>query len=300
MTEAEDFQDIDSSHIIISGVFNVFFSYTAIMLNVITIHALRKTSSLPQPLKTLLLSLAVSDLGVGLLSQPLDAARLVMTLKENTKNNPSYKVTDDVHTVTSVFLSCASFLGLTALAADRFLAIHLHLRYQEFVTQKRVVVVLTFIWLLSAILSPVWLWNRTIFSTISGGIATVCLIFTAFFYCKIYLAVRRHTNQIQVLQVQEVGQNGSLTNTARQIKSAVGTFYVYLMFLVCYLPHISIYPVYAIAGGSPHVNTLREYFLTLVYLNSSLNPLVYSWKMRHIRHAIMNILGNMFSSETTN
>ena len=51
-------------------VFNVFFSYTAIMLNTVTIHALRRASSLAKPLKSLLLSLAVSDLGVGLLVQP--------------------------------------------------------------------------------------------------------------------------------------------------------------------------------------------------------------------------------------
>ncbi len=45
--------------------FNSFLSYTAIVLNIVAIHAIRKTSSLPKPLKTLLLSLAVSDLGVG-------------------------------------------------------------------------------------------------------------------------------------------------------------------------------------------------------------------------------------------
>ena len=35
------------------------------MLNIVSIHAIRKTSSLPKTLKTLLLSLAVSDVGVG-------------------------------------------------------------------------------------------------------------------------------------------------------------------------------------------------------------------------------------------
>ena len=69
MAKAENFQESDSS-LIVNSVFNVFFSYTAIMLNIITIHALRKTSALPKPLKTLFLSLAVSD-GVGLLVHPL-------------------------------------------------------------------------------------------------------------------------------------------------------------------------------------------------------------------------------------
>ena len=47
------------------------------MLNTLTIHAIRKASSLPKPLKTLLLSLAVSDLGVGLLAQPLYIAKMM-------------------------------------------------------------------------------------------------------------------------------------------------------------------------------------------------------------------------------
>ena len=38
-------------------VFNGFLSYMAIMLNILTVYAIRKTSSLPQGLKTLLLSL---------------------------------------------------------------------------------------------------------------------------------------------------------------------------------------------------------------------------------------------------
>ena len=58
------------SSFIVNCVFNGVLCYTAIMLNIITIHALRKTSSLPKPLKTLLMSLTVSDLSVGLLVQP--------------------------------------------------------------------------------------------------------------------------------------------------------------------------------------------------------------------------------------
>ena len=48
-------------------VFNAFFYLTAITLNMVTILALRK----PGAVKTLLLTLAVSDFGVGLLVQPL-------------------------------------------------------------------------------------------------------------------------------------------------------------------------------------------------------------------------------------
>ena len=34
--------------------------------------------------------------------------------------------------------------------------------------------------------------------------------------------------------------------------------------------------------------------LTFVFPNSSLNPVIYCWKMRHIQHAIMDILRNTY------
>ena len=68
---------------IVNSVFNAFLAFSAIILNSVTIQALRKTSSLPKLLKTLLLSLAVSDLGVGLLVQPFYLGILVNWLLQH-------------------------------------------------------------------------------------------------------------------------------------------------------------------------------------------------------------------------
>ena len=68
-------------------VFNVVLCFSATMLNSVTIHAIRNTSSLAKPLRTLLLNLAVSDLSVGLLVHPLYIAILAMELNPHTENN---------------------------------------------------------------------------------------------------------------------------------------------------------------------------------------------------------------------
>ena len=117
------------------------------MLNIITIDAFRKTSSLPKPLKTLLLRLAVSDLGVGLLCQPMYITYLFVKLVPNTEN--SFTLLSNFNMVTNL-LSYASFFGVTALIVDRFLAIHFYLRYQELVTHERVVKVVILLWVISA------------------------------------------------------------------------------------------------------------------------------------------------------
>ena len=64
---------------VVNCVINALSSCTAIMLNILAIHAMRKTLSLPKPLKALLLSLAVSDLAVGLVAFWLTTASEILT-----------------------------------------------------------------------------------------------------------------------------------------------------------------------------------------------------------------------------
>ncbi|XP_078347971.1 melanocyte-stimulating hormone receptor-like [Oculina patagonica] len=284
-----EFEDLKSTFIA-NCVFNSFLCYTTIMLNIVTIHAIRKTSSLSKSLKTLLLSLAVSDVGVGLLVQPFYTALLAMWLQENDPGCNTY----NVFSIIGNCLSAASFFGVVAVSVDRFLAIHLHLRYQELVTHKRVVAVVISIWVFSAFLSLLMVWvSFDVKSLIVFILGFVFVVVTTLIYIRIYLAVRRHKNQIQALQVQQVAQTDEMANFASLIKFAVGIFYVYLVFLACYLPFFISLASLKILGPSIALKRFFIFSSMPVFLNSSLNPVIYCWKMRHIRHAIMDILRNM-------
>ena len=281
--------------------FNAFLHLTAMVLNIITIQALRKISSFPKPLKTLLLSLAVSDLGVGLLVHPLYIVHLVITIIEQDSNNRIHVMVYKAYLISGLLLCLASFLSITALTVDRFLAIHLHLRYQELVTHRRVVTVVISVWVCCSCISLFAL-NRVLENVlviITATIGAVCLTTTGLIYCKIYSIVRHHTNQIHALQLQPVGQNqnGELANAARLKKTALATFYVYVVFVVCFLPFICVNAAYQIYGESELRLHLLYYSTTLVYLNSSLNPLVYCWKMRNIRQAVISVLRNIFQGQ---
>ena len=279
--------------LIANCVFNALLSFTAITLNIVTIIALRKPLTIPRALKIFLLSLAVSDLGVGLLVQPLYITRLVMMIKENTQTL-YFEITLNSFYATGIFLIYASFFGVVALTTDRYLAVHFYLRYQELVTQKRVVAVVISNWILSAIPMLLSIWIPNAVGIISVPVESVCYLTTAFFYFKIYLAVRHHSNQIHVLQAQLAQNNeGDIANAARERKAAVGIFYVYLVFLICYLPSTCAWIIHRSAGQSTMLVQFGYYVNSLMFLNSSLNPLVYSWKMRHVRHAIMEILRNI-------
>ena len=60
-------------------------------------------------------------------------------------------------------------------------------------------------------------------------------IITGIIYSRMFFTARHHANQIQVLQMQ-VEQISQIESAARKRKCAINMFYVYLVFLVCYLP----------------------------------------------------------------
>ena len=285
-TELEDLR----STCIANCAFNIFLSYTAFMLNIVTIYAIYKTSTMPKTLKTLLLSLACSDVAVGLFSQPLYTFFLFNWLR---LHNPGCN-TQQVRTISITLFSGASFLGVVAVSVDRFLAVYFHLRYQEVVTHRRVVIVVIGIWVKSTFVSLIILWGllstRDLINTI---IEAFSLIITFVVYIRIYITVRRHKNQIHSMQIRDETQSEELKSFIVLIKSTVGIFYVYLVFLICYLPHLICMAVIRTYGSSIVLKKLLLYSLTLMYLNSSLNPVIYCWKMRHIRHAIIDILRKM-------
>ena len=268
-------------------VLNVFSALTAIVFNSITIQAIRKTSSLPNPLKILLLSLAYSDLAVGLVAQPL----WIVTL--------SREEDTEVLCIIQSALANASFLGIMALNVDRFLAVHLHLRYRELVTYKRVLSLAILTWVFSALLSSICRWiteDLSEFMNITIIVWSLCLIFLTVISCRLYFAVRVHTEQIQALQLKQTALSDEVANASRLRKSAVSSFYVNFVFLVCFLPYYcSLIRKFFKSEAFVNSQIWQELFplsRTLMFMNSCLNPVIYCWRMRDIRHAIKDILRN--------
>ena len=287
--DVEDFRPA----LVANCVFNGCLSCATIILNIVTIHAIRKTALLPKPLRTLLLSLAVSDVGVGLLAQPLYISSLVCSLKRKRIDC----ISDEGLLAVIIFFCTSSLFSVVTISVDRFLAVHLHLRYQELVTHKRVIAAVISIWLFSAIISTSVFWDPLLISSLVIGfvIMTVCPIVVVIVYWRIYIVLKRHKIQIEGLQIQELQQgvqNGDLLNFLRKLrKSVLGTFFVCIVFLICYLPCfiLSVLLIARLLSAS-YFYVARLYDMTLFFLNSSLNPVMYCWKMRPIRRTLMDIM----------
>lgn len=140
---------------------NFVFCITAILGNLLVIHALWKVSLIPDSLKKLFLSLAFSDLAVGLFVQPMHGAIIAAILQM--ASNGDFNADFFCPTIVTIYLSSAylfsvaSFLSIVTIAVDRLLAVSLHLRYQEFVTNKRVEIVLGILWLTSFVITFIYI-----------------------------------------------------------------------------------------------------------------------------------------------
>ena len=290
-------------HTLVACIVGSILAFTAVVLNVLVILALRNIPSLPRKtLKTLLLSMSVSDLGVGLVAQPLNIYVLVSGIKffSSFILVDHHEAVFKAYRVVANVLTYASFFSIVALSADRFLVIRLQLRYQDAVTHKRAIAGVISFWLLSAVLPLIrflgWFPENKIF-IFFVTIQFICLIISGLFYFKIFLALRQHAAQVQNVPV-ECGERIEAVNAARERKAAFGVFYVYLTFVACYLPQISFNIAAKIIDiERPNLEyKVNLHATNLLVLNSSLSPLIYCWKMRRIRQAMIDILRKPFQN----
>ena len=108
---------------------------------------------------------------------------------------------------------------------------------------------------------------------------------------KIFQVVRTHQRQIKDQSEALSYLQTNTVNVLKCRKSAVTVLYIYGLFVIFYLPYfvVMVLQVYVV-GFTRTVRIACDYATTAVFMNSSLNPLVYCWRNREIRQAVKNIL----------
>ncbi|XP_078375443.1 adenosine receptor A3-like [Oculina patagonica] len=270
-------------HVTFLSVLNIFLSITAFLGNVLILAAFRKESSLHPPSKLMLRSLATTDLCVGLISEPLFVTYLMSVLNENW--NICRYFTLAVFT-TTIILCGVSLFTLTAISVDRLLALLLGLRYRQVVTLNRTYVLVITFWLVSIVFSTLMHFSNFLitmwFIIINKLLSIVTSIFS---YTKVFLTLRHWQ-----IQVQDQSQQQNELNIARYRKAVSTALWLQLTLVACYLPEGIVETLVGISGLSSSVYLAWGYTVTLVYLNSSLNPILYCWKIDEVRQAVKDTI----------
>ena len=276
-------------HLLLLLVSHIFLSITAVLGNALILLALYRESSLHPASKLLYRNLAITDICVGFTVDPLGIIRF--TFMANKQGHICYQVYK-CSVIISYALCSVSLLTMTVLSLDRLLALLLGLRYRQVVTLKRTYATITLLWLVSTINATMYLLNPQItYLSANIGIA-LCLVTSILVYSRIFLTLRHNQIQVQghVSQAQQRQSPAIPLNIARYRKAVSSVLWVQVTVVVCYLPYGIMEAVTFQEDVSLPVYIASEYASALVYLNSSLNPLLYCWKIREVRQAVKNTL----------
>ena len=119
---------------------------------------------------------------------------------------------------------------------------------------------------------------------------SLCLVTSIFCYTNIFITLRQNQVQAQVNVYQ--GQPSQIVslNRARYRKTVTSALWVQLTLVVCYLPHGIVELLFLQRGPSSSLLVVRLFTVTLVFLNSTLNPILYCWKIREVRQAVKDTI----------
>ena len=275
---------------------NIFLAITASLGNALILIALHKVTSIYPPTKLLFRCLAVTDLLVGLISQPLYVTTF---FPEFTAWNVNVTIllTDEFF---FRLLTAVSLLTSASISVDRLLALLLGLRYRHTVTLRRVWLVILCFWLISALqaTSGIILFKHPklpeIVFWIFCALLTLSLLVSVFSYAKIFKTLR-HLNT-QQRQPNGLNGGGNQLNIARYKKTVYSIAWVQLALLICYFPYnlLGFLRLFDKVSYSTEMYILWESFVTLLYLNSSLNPALYCWRIRHVKQEVKNMIRKIF------
>ena len=274
----------DTLWLIITCAINVPSMLVAIVGNSLVLAAILSAPSLRSPAILLLCNLALSDLLVGLVIQPLFIAHSF---------NLTKRLLTSIWLIMSYSACGISLCTMTAIAVDRFLALHYHLRYSTMVTSFRIKTILTALWLKSFIFSGIYFWSVRIFFLYITIFVCLCLIISVFCYVRIFKIVRHQQKKIHCQhQAVNLPQGSTISNLLQLEKSAINSFLFFIVMVLFYTP-VSTYLslIYATKDGSHRAWNVA---ITLVFINSSVNPFLYCWRMGDLRAAVMKTARKLF------
>ena len=288
---AEFTKDVHSELIFLSVV-NTFLALTAFSGNTLILLALQKETSLHPPSKLLYRCLAMTDLSVGVLLQPLFITYWISVVNERWD---ICHYADFLSSLTAYFLCSISLITMSAISVDRLLALLLALRYRQAVTFNRACITVIVIFIMGLICASTYLWNPLITTWMTSVGLILCLITSIFCYTKIFISLCHSQVQVQ----DQVFQRQSSRNmyTARYRKAVFCALYIQVILVICYLP-VGLAIALTPQREMPLSTYLaRQFTSSFLLLNSSLNPLLYCWRLKEVRQAVKGTVKKLFCSQ---
>ena len=267
---------------LITAIINIVSAPLAVIVNVLVVTAIFSSSRLRTPSNLLIACLALSDVFVGLTAQP---------------GYISYRLMENQHRSVPCFVRivyCAafyicfgvSFMSLSAVSYERFVAVRLRVRYNTFFSSSRVIKYMLGIWTLNILLAALQ-WAK-INQAARGThliIWLICLLVTGATQIGVIVFVRWNHRHFQVqLQATENLQRQREAKLAKSIALIVGVY------LILNFPVLFVTFYHQILRFDLQTYNHYSWTETLAFRNSCSNPFILCWKNKQVRQRITDLL----------
>ncbi|XP_048037738.1 trace amine-associated receptor 13c-like [Megalobrama amblycephala] len=279
--------------------FVLLLSAWTVFLNLLVIISISHFKKLHTSTNLIILSLAVSDLLMGLIVIPIEGSRLIETC---------WYFGDTfckLYFIILGFLFSASFSNLVLIAVDRYVAVCHPLLYPQKITTTRTLMSICLSWICFST------YNTTLViingyldtsvrtdmcygecSVMMGFAWKVTDLFMSFIfpctliitlYLRIFYVAHQQVKVINsVVKTGKHGIDGSVRRKSES-KAALTLGIIVTVYLLCFIP-------YYICSMSVTSSTTINVLAWVVYTNSGLNPLVYAlfypWFKKTVKHIL--------------
>lgn len=284
-------------------------SPVAVVGNGLVFAAIWKNPSLRRaPSYVLLVALAFTDFCTGFITEPFHVTNLLLILKDPSviiKNKSDYSINWSWPTyflITKVigegfleYFFALTILFITVMAIERWL----QMSRQSLMTVRRACTTVAVLSLLpmSAVLCYFQLKISIVYFISYFSFIQLCLFVTSVAYFKVFKIIRRHQHQISLQQ--NFAQPA--IDFLKYRRSVFSILLILLMFYFSYLPMAILLMISSIHPEKEPSMTLYavlEVTVVLAFLSSSLNPLLYMWRIADIRREVRQIIKRIFCKES--
>ena len=278
--------------LVAAAVFNLAACPLTISLNALVMVAVKTRRRLQTHPNILLACLALTDMMVGLLLQPIHIAKTILLLQE--KDAHEFCNIELAFTISFVIFMFATVCHLLLISTERYLAIKHTFTHGTVVTKARLIIssavawIAAIVFLLIASYLPIALFV--------GNVTIISLI--VLLQMCVYKEARRHEKHILSQQVS-MEARAKFKQEKRALK--LTTIILVTIFLCLFLPSISMLITWHIFGEavSPGIKAVvRHLGFVPAIVNSVLNPVIYTVRKRQFRTAFIELLLNKSLQET--
>lgn len=260
-------------------------SPVAVVGNALIMAAVWRNHSLRTPSYILLFGLACTDLFTGLVTQPVHVAIEWMLLKnpQETEKLQSFLLYGrPLVVVCGSYFAFLSIILVILMSVERWL----HVARRHLLTVRRCCIIASTV---SVLLIPLVVCltfkGIDLLNKFAFPLLLVCLLTTSIAYYKVYRVIRRHQQQVQGNESSEnCGQPA--INVAKYKKSVYTVLYIVVVFYITYVPSVVKIGFSIFYYDHCVLEWAQRITVVFLFLPSSVNPLIYLWRMKDIRNEV--------------